>query len=64
MALTNIDQEKIDAMTHIDMARTIRFGSSMDWPWKDREIGEYFLQRFEALGGWSPELSKMIGWNK
>jgi hypothetical protein len=43
------------------MARLWRF-SELGNPLFQGEVGDYFVKRFNELGGFSPELSKLIGW--
>lgn len=53
---------KIDGLTRMEMARIWRFGPSGD-PMLQGDAGLYFKQRFFGdLGGFSPEISKAIGW--
>jgi hypothetical protein len=52
---------KIDAMSREQMARMWRF-APVGHPMFQGEVGEYFVKRFNELGGWTPELSKQIGW--
>lgn len=56
---------KIDQMSHMEMAVLSRFASSgskyfntIECP----ELAAYFAERFKALGGMTPTLSKKIGW--
>lgn len=56
------DKARIDAMTREQLGRSIRFAAIGAWPWDKSDSGEYALKRFEELGGWTPELSKTIGW--
>jgi hypothetical protein len=53
----------IEAMSHEDMARLWRF-SKPGHPLFDRNLPlfEIFEKRFASLGGWTPALSKKIGW--
>lgn len=54
---------KIDGLSREDMARLWRFHPS-GHPFFDSTtpLAEYFNARFQSLGGWTPELSKKIGW--
>lgn len=54
-------KEKIDAMSRREIACKLRFGKSGDELFKGENYA-YMKERFEKLGGWSPELSKEIGW--
>jgi len=55
--------DKINAMTRLEMARLWRFAPS-GHPYFDNGLPLYevFEQRFKELGGFSPEISKQIGW--
>jgi len=53
----------IDALSREDMARKWRFAPVGD-PMLQGEAGDYFSERFKELGGFSPEISKKIGWDK
>ena len=64
MALSTEDKDRIDAMGQTDMARVIRFTHIGQWPFNDDETGAYFLERFNELGGMTPEVSKLIGWDR
>lgn len=64
----NIESEKlkakIDEMSHEELARLWRNGSS-DNKLFHGEVGEYFRDRlFKHFGGFNPSLSKKIGWGK
>ena len=54
---------EIDAMTLEELAGHHRFDPSGS-RYVQREIYDYFSDRFEALGGMTPELSKRIGWRR
>lgn len=60
-----LDQRKkeIDVMSQESMCRLWRFAPS-GHPFFviDTPVAKYFDKRFEALGGFSPEISKKIGW--
>ena len=56
-------KQRIDAMTQVEMARLWRFAPIGD-PILQGETGHYFIQRFRELGGFSPAISKAIGWDK
>lgn len=51
MPITNTDRERIDAMSHLEMARIMRFGSLMDFPWIDPDTGKYFMDRWNLFEG-------------
>ena len=53
---------EIDVMSREEMARRWRFAPVGD-PMFQGEVGDYFKERFFGeLGGFSPEISKKIGW--
>ncbi len=57
-------KSKIDELSHKELARIWRFGSS-DNELLQGEAGEYFRDRlFNHFGGFNPSLSKGIGWDK
>lgn len=64
MALSLTDKEKIDAMSHVEMARVLRFTRLGTWPFNDDEIGSYFLEKFHEAGGMTPQISRLIGWDE
>lgn len=55
--------EKINQMSQIEMARLWRFAPS-GHPWfdKTKPFFEVFNKRFKELGGFTPTISKAIGW--
>ena len=60
-------KKQIDSYSQIEMCRIHRFSKSGDpsCPWFDisnPELVEYWKARFEALGGFTPKISKQIGW--
>lgn len=62
LGLTATDKQRIDAMTHEDMARAWRFTPPGEWPFQAGPAFDYFKQRFDELGGFTPTVSKCIGW--
>jgi hypothetical protein len=54
-------KREIDKMSRFEMARKWRFAPVGD-PMFQGEVGDYFDKRFKELGGFSPEISKKIGW--
>lgn len=61
-ALTPENKVAIDAMSHYDMCRMWRFAKSGE-PLLMGKTGEYFTERlFQHFGGFTPEISKSIGW--
>ena len=61
--LDSVDKKEIDALSHIEMCRMWRFGTAKkEWLVKG-PAADYFRKRlFEELGGFTPEISKQIGW--
>jgi hypothetical protein len=51
----------IDKLTQLEMARLWRFAPSGSIYFQ-RDACSYFRERFIALGGFTPEISKQIGW--
>lgn len=56
------EKAHIDTLTQIDMARLWRFASP-GHPYFTAPLFEYFRSRFVELGGFTPEISKEIGFN-
>lgn len=63
MAIDVKIKEQIDAMTHYDLAYAWRFAPTGDLRLQG-EAGAYFKERFDSLGGFTPALSKQIGWGE
>ncbi|MBN2591618.1 MAG: hypothetical protein JXA96_17260 [Sedimentisphaerales bacterium] len=60
--LTEERKKQIDPMSHYEMCHTWRFAKIGFWM-VSGECGEYFKKRlFEDLGGFTPEISKSLGW--
>lgn len=59
-----IDQKKyIDGLSRLEMCRLYRFSPAGFYLFdKQYEACDYFLKRYQKLGGMSPEISKEIGW--
>ena len=56
-------KSKIDSMSHEELARIWRYGSS-DNELLQGEAGDYFKKRlFDHFGGFNPTLSKGLGWS-
>ncbi len=51
MALTNEDRTKIDAMGHLEMARIMRHGSWLGFPWNDDDAAAYFMEKWNMFEG-------------
>ena len=60
-----IHKNHIDSFDRETMCRQWRFGKAGQYPWFDTanaELWEHWKKRFKELGGFSPEISKQIGW--
>lgn len=53
--------EKINAMTQYEMCSLWRFAPS-GHPMLRGAAGDLFVARFKALGGFTPDISKALGW--
>lgn len=51
MPMSQSEREVIDGMTLHDMQFQYAIATALSWPFCDKECGEYFLERFVALGG-------------
>lgn len=61
-----LEKAEIDNLSHEEMCRQWRFGT-MKPIWRDSgsELCEHFKMRlFGHFGGFTPEISKRIGWNR
>ena len=52
---------EIDALTQEEMARIWRFAPAGS-RFTTGEAGKYFAMVFKAKGGFTPEISKRLGW--
>ena len=60
--MTPEQKAEIDQMSRIEMCRLWRF-AELGNPLLQEEAGDYFKNRlFKELGGFTPEISKQIGW--
>ena len=55
------EKREIDAMTQKEMCYRWRFGKAGD-PLFIQETGIYFAEVLKEKGGFTPEISKEIGW--
>jgi hypothetical protein len=53
----------IDKLTHFEMGRIMRFAPS-NHDFIKMPVFTYFQARFIRLGGWTPEISKQVGWEE
>jgi hypothetical protein len=56
-------KQRIDELDQVGLARTHRF-APFTHPFFKAQNYPYFRQRFDALGGMTPQISKLIGWDK
>ena len=58
--MNDVIKQRIDAMSHYDLCEVWRFGSSDDATLE----GDYLKNRlFNEFGGFTPEISKRLGWD-
>lgn len=64
--MTTFEETKaeIDKLSQFDMCRLHRFASSGHPYMLPGAVGDYFSKRFKELGGFTPEISKQLGWDK
>jgi len=57
-------EEDVDKMSRLEMARLWRFAPS-GHPLMDstNPLSDRFMARFKELGGFSPAISKALGWS-
>lgn len=56
-------EREIESMSHVEMASRWRFAPIGDPMFRlDLPIYEKFEKRFKKFGGFTPEISKSIGW--
>ena len=60
--LTDAQRDEIDQMSHFELCRAWRFGKPGD-PLITGLAGDYLCRRLQALGGFTPEMSRKIGWD-
>lgn len=54
-------KKKIDSMSQYKLCRKWRFAPVGD-PLLKGEVGDYFSKRLNEKGGFTPEISKRLGW--
>ena len=60
--MTAEERVRIDAMSHVEMARMWRHAGDYE-PLLSGETGDYFRKvLFETHGGFTPAISREIGW--
>jgi hypothetical protein len=55
-------KDRIDAMSQLELCRVWRFATTGD-PLLAGEVGEYFAEKLKEKGGFTPEISKHLGWD-
>jgi len=62
--ITEKIKKEIDELSHFEMCEIWRFASRKNYL-INGENGEYFKRRlFKHFGGFTPEISKELGWKK
>lgn len=56
-------KKKIDSLSQIEIAKIIRF-APVGYELCVGEVGDYLYERFQKLGGMTPAISKLIGWEE
>ena len=64
MSLTSEIKAEIDSMTQYQLCFHWRFDPVGSDFFKDLETGEYFQHRLKELGGFTPKISKQLGWSE
>jgi hypothetical protein len=59
--MTPEQKKRIDDMSQEEMARMWRFAPTGE-PLLQGDTGDYFSAIFQGKGGFTPEISKRIGW--
>lgn len=58
------NKREIDELSHMGMCRIWRFGGGKpEWFDSTNPLSKYFKERlFDHFGGFTPEISKILGW--
>ena len=56
--------EEVEQMTRLELCRLWRFARAGEFWERGNPISEAAKKRLDTLGGFSPEISKQIGWEK
>lgn len=59
--MTPEQKTKIDEMSHYEICNLWRFAPT-GHPLMQDDAGQYLAQRLKELGGFTPEISKSLGW--
>lgn len=63
LVLDEATKKEIDAFSQFEMCRLWRFSAVGSFPYGG-EAGDYFVVRMKELGGFTPEISKRLGWER
>lgn len=61
--MTDQEKQRIDSMSQFDMAHMWRFSPTGE-PLLQGDTGDYFSKVFREKGGFTPEISKRLGWER
>lgn len=61
LEMTEEQKAQIDAMSQVELCRLWRHAES-GHPLLQGDAGAYFKQRLDAAGGFTPAISKLVGW--
>jgi hypothetical protein len=61
--MTNEQKAKIDAMSQYQLCELWRFAKCPN-PLLQGDTGDYFAERLKQMGGFTPEISRDLGWGK
>lgn len=59
--MTNEEKDQIDAMDQYQLCRLWRF-AKCPHPLLQGDTGDYFAKKLKEAGGFTPEISKDLGW--
>jgi len=60
--LTDIQRDQIDNMSHLEMCRVWRLGTSGD-PLTTGPLRDYLSKRLQSFGGFTPDINRQLGWD-
>jgi len=61
--MTAEEKAQIDGMTQLELCRTWRF-AECPYHLLQGETGQYFAERLKEMGGFTPEISKQLGFER
>ena len=56
--------EEVEQMTRLELCRLWRFAHVSEFWQRDNPVANAAKERLDTLGGFSPEISKQIGWDR